>query len=586
MTNDVAAAVLHDPRHDCWYRYCEPVKTLRTSDLEKVDATLEKVEAYVADRGMFAVGYLSYEAAPAFDAALATRPAGRLPLVSFTLYRSREVCEPPGPIPADLPIWQGPAPLDKYANTLSRLRGEIGAGNVYQVNFTDRLWAGGVDAEALFAAIGDKAPFGAYLQDGSHTIVSASPELFFELDGELLTCRPMKGTAHRGLSAEQDQAQARWLACSEKNRAENLMITDMVRNDLGRVADPGSVVVPGLFQVEQYPTVWQMTSTVQARTNASVLQIFRALFPGASITGAPKRASMALIRELEETPRGVYTGAIGVMAPQRKAQFSIAIRTACIETATGSAQYGVGGGIVWDSSVNEEYQELHAKRRVLDVQRQEFALLETMRWQGESGVLLLETHLQRLRNSARHFAYPYDAEAVRDVVEQITAGLGDEPRRLRLLLDKTGAISMEHHTLASDENPQALMLAAQQIDSTNPLLYHKTTQRSIYDEALASVPPGYEVLLHNERGMVTESNIANVVYRLDGALYTPPVDDGLLPGTLRGYLLREGVIAERSLPLAEIPLVEAWFLINALRGWRDANYVVSEKALPTNPHGA
>ena len=578
MTNNVAAAVLHDPRHDCWFRYCEPVETLRTGDLRRVAATLAKAEAYVTEHGMFAVGYLSYEAAPAFDAALATRPAGHLPLVSFTLYRSREVCEPPGPIPADLPIWQGPAPLDKYANTLSRLRGEIGAGNVYQVNFTDRLWTGELDAEALFAAIGDKAPFGAYLQDGPHTIVSASPELFFELDGDLLTCRPMKGTAHRGLSAEQDQAQARWLACSEKNRAENLMITDMVRNDLGRIADPGSVVVPDLFQVEQYPTVWQMTSTVQARTNASVLQIFRALFPGASITGAPKRASMSLIRELEETPRGVYTGAIGVVEPQRKAQFSIAIRTACIDTATGSAQYGVGGGIVWDSNVNEEYQELHAKRRVLDVQRQEFALLETMRWQGGDGVFLLETHLQRLRNSARYFAYPYDEDAVREAIEQIKPALGDGPLRLRLQLAKTGEIELEHHPLTLDEKAQALMLAPRQIDSTNPMLYHKTTNRSIYDEALVSVPKGCEALLHNQHGMVTESNIANVVYRLDGALYTPPVFDGLLPGTLRGDLLERRIIVERSLPVDEIPRVEAWYLINALRGWRAANYVVGEPA--------
>jgi len=586
MTNHVATAVLHDPRHDCWYRYCEPVKTLRTSDLRNVHATLEGVEAYVTDRGMFAVGYVSYEAAPAFDTALPTRPAGHLPLASFTLYRSREVCAPPGRIPAVLPSWEGPAPLDKYANTLSTLHDEIGAGNVYQVNFTDRLWAAQVDADALFARIGEDAPFGAYLQDGSHTIVSASPELFFELDGELLMCRPMKGTAHRGLSAEQDQAQARWLACSEKNRAENLMITDMVRNDLGRVAHPGSVAVPRLFQVEQYPTVWQMTSTVQARTNASVVEIFRARFAGASITGAPKRASMALIRELEETPRGVYTGAIGVVEPQRKAQFSIAIRTASIDTATGSAQYGVGGGIVWDSCVNEEYQELRTKRRVLDVQRQEFALLETMRWQGGDGVLLLEAHLNRLRNSARYFAYPYDEKSVREALERIKPSLGDEPRRLRLLLDKTGAIAIEHHTLPAGDQPQALMLAVLQVDSSNPMLYHKTTQRSIYDEALAPLPPGYEVLLHNERGMVTESNIANVVYRLDGALYTPPVDDGLLPGTLRGYLVGEGVIVERSLPVAEVPRVEAWYLINALRGWRDANYVVSETALPTSPHGA
>ncbi len=576
MTNNVAAAVLHDPRHDCWFRYCEPVETLRTGDLRRVAATLAKAEAYVTEHGMFAVGYLSYEAAPAFDAALATRPAGHLPLVSFTLYRSREVCEPPGPIPADLPVWQGPASLDKYANTLSRLRGEIGAGNVYQVNFTDRLWTGELDAEALFAAIGDKAPFGAYLQDGPHTIVSASPELFFELDGDLLTCRPMKGTAHRGLSAEQDQAQARWLACSEKNRAENLMITDMVRNDLGRIADPGSVAVPDLFQVEQYSTVWQMTSTVQARTNASVLDIFRALFPGASITGAPKRASMALIRELEETPRGVYTGAIGVVEPQRKAQFSIAIRTACIDTATGSAQYGVGGGIVWDSNVDEEYQELHAKRRVLDVQRQEFALLETMRWQGGDGVFLLEAHLQRLRNSARYFAYPYDEDAVREAIEQIKPALGDGPLRLRLQLAKTGEIELEHHPLTLDEKAQALMLAPRQIDSTNPMLYHKTTNRSIYDEALVSVAKGCEALLHNQRGMVTESNIANVVYRLDGALYTPPVFDGLLPGTLRGDLLERRIIVERSLPVDEIPRVEAWYLINALRGWRAANYVVGE----------
>ncbi len=409
---------------------------------------------------------------------------------------------------------------------------------------------------ALFCALAQAQPGGylAYIETGPYTLCSASPELFFTLDGEHLTCRPMKGTVRRGLTLAQDEAQAAWLQASIKNRAENVMIVDMIRNDLGRIARTGSVAVPHLFQAERYPTLWQMTSTVVAESDLPFQRILAALFPCASITGAPKPSTMRIIAGLENTPRHVYTGAIGFYAPGRQAQFNVAIRTVTIDHTADIAEYGTGGGIVWDSTARGEYDESLLKARLLTRRLPEFSLLETLLWQPESGIFLLDEHLLRLRDSAVYFNFPLDLEQAHRKLLAAAAALPGQPHRLRLLLDRHGATTIESTPLdpAALGTPQPdasaplvrLALAARPIDPADPFLYHKTTQRLVYQQALAESPGAEDVLLWNPNRQLTESTIANLVVRLNGELLTPPLAGGLLPGVYRSHLLRGGVIKE------------------------------------------
>jgi len=364
--------VLHDPEQRRWLAFHDPVETVRTNELGAVIPALRRVEGAVEHDGFYAAGFLSYEAAPAFDAAFAVLdPDPGLPLLWFGLYREPVVCAPPeaGPAGYALGPWAPSADWPAYERMVLRAHEAIAAGQTYQVNVTYRLrarWSG--DAWPLFVDLAGAQGGGGYaawVDTGRHALCSASPELCFRRAGEAIVARPMKGTAPRGKTEAEDAANARWLARSEKDRAENVMIADMIRNDLGRIAEPGSVRVPALFTVERYPTVLQLTSTVTARSDASLSEVFGALFPCASITGAPKVSTMRLIASLETAPRGVYTGCIGYAAPGRRAQFNVAIRTATVDREAGTAEYGVGGGVVADSTAAAEYRECALKAEVL-----------------------------------------------------------------------------------------------------------------------------------------------------------------------------------------------------------------------------
>jgi para-aminobenzoate synthetase/4-amino-4-deoxychorismate lyase len=361
----------------------------------------------------------------------------------------------------------------------------------------------------------------------------------------------------------------------------------MVRNDLGRVAKPGSVKVSELFALERYPTVWQMTSSIEAETDASVTEIFKQLFPAASITGAPKRAAMGSIAQLEKTPREIYTGAIGYIAPKRQAQFSIAIRTTWIDQKSGQATYGAGGGIVWDSVAEEEYAEVLAKTRILNNVRtaEDFALFETLGWDPEAGFSLLEQHLSRMQDSANFFGIAFvETEAKSSLEAAVKKVEVDGPQRVRLTLSGGGVFTVECQGFVSraldhemptmkawDQLPeQSIALCKTPIQADDPLLRHKTSDRSAYERARSEVPEGIEPMMFNQAGEITESDIANIVYRLGDQLFTPPVSSGLLPGTLRGQLLNQGALAERALKIDELDNLQAIFLLNDLRGWRKA----------------
>ncbi len=564
-----AVVLLQDA--DRWLRFRHPVTTLAARHIDEVLPVLERVEEAVAD-GAWAAGFIAYEAAPAFDAALVAHAPGPLPLAWWGLFDPpQEVAEPElagAPPEVD---WH-PAIADRnYRKAIARIRARIAAGDTYQVNYTFPLearWHG--DPEALFATLcrAQQARYCAYLDIGRFVVSSASPELFFELDGDRIVTRPMKGTARRGRYPEEDREHALGLRRSTKERAENVMIVDMMRNDLGKIAHPGSVSVDELFAVETYPTLHQLTSTVSARSDASLTGILRALFPCASITGAPKVSTTGIIRELETGPRGVYTGAVGFVAPGRRARFNVAIRTAVIDRQTATARYGTGGGIVWDSDADSEYRECRTKALVLRSSRPEFSLLETLLWRPRSGFFLLERHLDRLRASADYFGFRLDVEAIRERLLAAAKSFPGIRHRVRLLVGRRGELEIESTAYpCSGRTVWSVRLDEKPIDSENPFLFHKTTHREIYQQARERVPGCDEVLLWNERRELTESTRANLVLRLDGELVTPPVRCGLLAGTYRAELIDRGRLRERVLPMSALDDAEAVFLVNSVRGW-------------------
>lgn len=568
--------LIHDPVTARWLAFANPLRVISTSTIQEVPILLREIEAAVNGEGLHAAGFISYEAAPGFDPALTVRedPSG-FPLLWFGLYREPGTWVPGSAVPPPFapPLqWTPSLGRDDYARVMARLHQCLFEGESYQVNYTFRLASPFIhEPLALFETLvrAQGGHYAAFLDIGDFAICSASPELFFRLDGTRLESRPMKGTMKRGLTNQEDRALGEALRTSSKNQAENVMIVDMIRNDMGRVADKGQVKVEALFQVERYPTVWQMVSTVSARTQAPIAEIFSALFPCASITGAPKPRTMSIITREEQTPRRIYTGTLGYLAPARQAQFNVAIRTVLIDKRTQMAEYGVGGGIVWDSVSAEEYDECLTKARILSESSPEFQLLETLLWTPEEGVFLQERHLQRLADSAEYFGFTLPLETIR---HQLMAVSLAQPSRIRLLVARHGRISLDITPFAPPTaiHPARVKLAPEPVDSSDRFLYHKTTWRHVYETAKASHTDCDDVLLWNDAGELTESTIANIVVELDGKLLTPPVACGLLPGTFRAELLAQGKIKESVIRLEALPRIKTLFLINSLRKWREA----------------
>lgn len=534
-------------------------------------------EAAAASRaGHWVAGFVAYEAAAALDAALVTHPAPAdgLPLLWFGVYDAPDAAVPrpgSGAPGYTLGAWEPSMGRGEYEAAIARIREYIAAGDSYQVNYTYPLRASFAgDAAAWFDDLcaAQQADHCAYLDLGQHAIVSASPELFFHLDGGRITTRPMKGTCPRGRWAAEDTAQGAALRQSEKNRAENVMIVDLLRNDLGRLARVGSVRVDSLFDLERYPTVWQLTSSITAETGASWDEALAVLFPSGSVTGAPKVRTMQIIRTLEPHPRGAYCGAIGWAAPDGRASFNVAIRTATVDRATGTARYPVGSGITWESAAAAEYAETRDKAAVLVRRPPAFALIETMRCE-DGRVALLDGHLARMGASAAYFGFPWDRGRIEGAVHEAVRGAVAESggdARLRLLLGADGSPTVARGPLPPPKEFR-VGWAPHPVNAADVFLYHKTTQRAVYDGARAAAPDCDAVLLTNTEGAVTEACIANVVAEIDGVRYTPPLACGLLGGVMREHLLAQGALTTRRLTRADIEAADRVWLINALRGW-------------------
>ncbi|MBW2503641.1 MAG: chorismate-binding protein [Deltaproteobacteria bacterium] len=567
-------AVLFDPAKQQWIRFCHPVEVLEVTSLTEVVPALEYLEQRVEHMGLFAAGYVSYEAAPAFDPALKTKPPQSLPLLRFGLFAKPTACcltQPKNNFAENL--WSPQITQKAFSRAIQQIHQAIAAGETYQVNYTFPLLTDFAGDPWLFfqsLVFGQKADHAGYLSAGRWAICSASPELFFQRHGTLITMRPMKGTSARGRTLAEDRIRAEELFRSAKNRAENVMILDMVRNDLGRLAPPGEVKVENLYRVEKYPTVWQMTSTASAQTDANLAEVFTALFPCASITGAPKARTMQIIAELEHGPRQIYTGTFGWLGPGRVAHFSVAIRTALVDRQQQSATYGVGAGITWDSVGGDEYAECLAKSAVLNYPKAAIALIETLRWTPWHGYFLLAEHVDRLLASAAYFDIPVGENAVRDCLADLAGRLPRSPCKVRLLLNRDGSMDCQHTLIepAMRDKPMRLQLALDPVDDRDIFLYHKTTHRKAYDQALARRPEAEEVLLWNQRREVTEFSVGNLVALLDGEWLTPPLTSGLLPGSYRSYLLKKQVIREQKLTIEDLPRCEKLFLVNAVRKWQ------------------
>jgi para-aminobenzoate synthetase / 4-amino-4-deoxychorismate lyase len=574
------SVIVREPSKNAWLRFTSPIDIVEAYSLESVPECLERAARKVEEQNLFAAGFIAYEAAPAFDRALTTRPpVNGLPLLWFGLYEHAEQVNIPLPDAGFEPLdWVPSVDRTEYDHAIVEVKERIASGDTYQVNYTMRL-ATAFHGEPwnLFCALNSEEPAGyaAYLDIGRFALCSASPELFFTLNNDCLACRPMKGTARRGRTGAEDKDRQAWLAASAKNRAENVMIVDMVRNDLGRVAVPGSVAVERLFDVERHPTVWQMTSSVTARTSAGVPAIMAALFPCASVTGAPKVKTMEIIAGLETSPRGVYTGAIGYLAPGRAARFSVAIRTVCVDREHATAVYGVGGGILHESDTAEEYEECMIKTRILTVSRPAFMLMESLLWTRKDGYSLLENHVKRLSESAGYFGFSFDRRKILGRLNEAAAAFGDVRLKVRLTLGRDGTITVE--TLEISEPDEAVFvrlgLAATPVDSSDVFLFHKTTNRTVYDEARKTAFASDDIVLWNERGEVTETTVCNIVAEIDGRMVTPPVLCGLLAGTFRQDLLDNGKIFEEIISKETLGRASRIWVVNSVRGMRPARYL-------------
>jgi len=586
--------------------FTAPLRVCAAHRRDQIPNLFAEIEQAVA-AGQCAAGFFSYECGQCFEPTAGMRPPRPgMPLAWFGIYERAYrfdaasetfVDEAPagfGSLRHDSA--QGPGSdvaievefaLDEreYARRVAAIHEWIRAGDVYQLNFTAPMrgrFSG--DADALYARLRRSQPaqYGAFVhwQQGRR-ILSFSPELFFRIEDEggvrRITAQPMKGTAPRGRTTAEDRACAEWLRSNAKNRSENLMIVDLLRNDLGRVARTGSVRAEKLFMTERLPTLWQMTSTVTAelREDAGYEAIFRALFPCGSITGAPKVRAMQLIGQMEDEPRGVYTGAIGFFSP-RQTVFNVAIRT--LELEGGRSTMGVGSGIVIDSDAAAEYRECLLKAEFLTgtspsaVAGEDFSLIETLRWEG--GFPLLALHLDRLADSAEYFDFHCDRAAVQRALEAFAQGFADvAPRRVRMLLGRDGELQITHETLPAGaaEAVVRVRIAQQHTDPVDPMLFHKTTHRALYAAAFAeAMHAGFaEVLFFNLRGELTEGAISNVFVEKDGRWSTPPVECGLLAGVYRRHLLTtRPEIEGRVLREDDLRSADAVYIANAVRGLR------------------
>lgn len=578
--------------------FSQPKAVLIARTVEQVRGALEAADAARA-AGKYVAGVIAYEAAAAFEPRMAAAigPLPAEPLIWLGVFDRPQrlgrdgimalLDDAMGGTARTSALAMGTWPLDQasYAAKIAEIKSYLNSGDIYQLNYTFpvpvRLTG---DPLALYCRLRASQPVGhgAYIDTGAHKILSSSPELFVYGEDGRLTARPMKGTAPRGADLANDEATAARLAADPKSRAENLMIADLLRNDLSRVAATGSVRTPRLFEIERYRGVLQMTSTVTADLpgNWTLAELLGALFPCGSVTGAPKIRAMELIGASEHAPRGVYTGAIGWAGP-RVLRLSVAIRTVVLNSE-GEGRFGVGSGIVADSDAKAEYEECRLKAAFLAGEVPDFALLETLLFTPAAGLRHFDRHLARMSRAARYFGFVFDERALRDAADSVTFERST-PARIRLMLAASGAVSAmaSPHGAESRPAPVKLAFAPTALDSRDPFVRHKTTHRHHYEAPLAEAKAACgtdEVIFLNESGEVTEGARHSLFVARGDELLTPSAACGLLPGILREILLEEGRARECRLTPDDIKAADALHVGNAVRGLRPARLLAHAPA--------
>lgn len=534
--------------------------------------SLNKINDYLK-RGYYLAGFISYEAGYFFSDMNWKRTETVLPLLHFAVYSEPEKLSEIEAEPLkNYGFYISSKPnRESYFQSLNTIREKLFQGEIYQINHTDRIsfdFEG--DILSFYKILSERQPvsYGSWIRLQNSDILSFSPELFFEKKGKTLITKPMKGTYPRGGSEQEDEENARILINSEKEKAENLMITDLMRNDLGKISKEGSVRVDALFSVEKYKTIFQMTSTIRSELSDSVewKEIFGKLFPGGSITGAPKLRAMQLIQQLEN-PRGIYTGAIGVIHPNQDAVFSIAIRT--LEIANGKGKIGIGSGITWDSDPEKEWLEIFEKAKFFTEAPRSFSIFETILY--KNGIFyFLKEHRERIETSAKVLGFPFRKEEWNSSLKQAAASCSDVSKsyRVKISLDSFGKLSYETHELAHFQKEGPLEISRIEIDSSSEFRKHKTNLREIYDqEGKRSREKGrLEILFSNEKKEITEGSISNVFVKIGNSYFTPPISSGVLPGVFRNRLLKRNGFSEKILTLEDLKKSDSIFVCNSLRG--------------------
>ncbi|MFC1631694.1 aminodeoxychorismate synthase component I [Candidatus Omnitrophota bacterium] len=581
------------------YLFLRPKKIISTFKVEQVEECLRALDQALK-AGYYVAGFMAYEAGQAFEERLTSNNTFQSPLLWFGVYdqplvynhRQRRfradtqlarrlikkisgaACA--GHQPFILKKIKPNISLGSYLRAIDKIKQLIASGFTYQVNYTFKLkFSFSGNSSDLFLKLRNNqhVAYSALLRLKKFDILSFSPELFFRREGQRLMVRPMKGTAERGKDTREDAEMARSLRSCLKNRSENLMIVDLLRNDLGRISRTASINVPQLFNIERYRTLFQMTSDIRSRLRSSysACDIFRHIFPSGSVTGAPKIKTMQIIQQLEKEPRNVYTGSIGFFSPRKKGIFNVAIRTVLINKRNQKGEMGVGSGIVYDSDPKKEYAECCLKANFLTKDLSESSLIETMLWQPDQGYFLLDRHLSRLENSARYFDFLYKKQELLAALEKLTQRFSGRPQRVRLLLNKLGQLSFEFSQLPEQpiSNPK-IYLSSKKTDSANPFLYHKTTQRALYDQEYktASAAGFYDVIFTNQKDQLTEGAISNIFLKKNGIFYTPPLVCGVLDGVYRRYLLdsKKYPIKEKALFKRDLFQAGQIYLANSVRG--------------------
>lgn len=566
------------------YLFSNPVKIISSYNPRDVKKNLFEVEGWIS-KGYYAAGFMSYEAGFSFEDDLTgLKTDSRFPLLWFGIYknprvftcRDRIIFKHDRKQAYSIKNLRPNITKNKYTRNIKKIKRFIRKGDTYQVNYTFKYkfdFSGSVYGFYEDMKAKQSVSYSAFIKTPEFSILSLSPELFFRKIDTRIEVRPMKGTFDRGRDLEEDEYNIKLLESSTKNRSENVMIVDLLRNDLGRISRTGTVRTEKLFKVERYETLLQMISIVKARLkkNITLYDLFKAIFPSGSVTGAPKISTMKIIDSLENDNRRIYTGGIGFFSPGGGAVFNVAIRTAVIDNRTKKGEMGIGSGIVYDSDPEKEFEECKLKAKFINGKEKTFKLIETMLWKQNMGYFLLGLHLERMASSAEYFGFSCDAKAIVRKLKDLEKDFIDShDYKVRLLLDSSGALSVSFTKIKKKPQAARVRFSARKTNSGDIFLYHKTTNRHLYDEEYKKWhDKGYfDIIFTNERGEVTEGSITNIIIKKGRTYYTPPVRSGLLNGVFRRYILeaKKLPLVEKVLYKKDVQKADEIYMLNSVRG--------------------